>query len=117
MKKYKIAVLDDYQNVALESADWSVLFHSLQHDAGLTRRTLINAYRPSSEIARKTTLTAALNSPLMVQVSHFFFNSAVHLSSIVSGDELLETSELITNLPSGATSYWVLTKVGEIMRV
>ncbi len=25
MKKHKIAVLDDYQNVALESADWSVL--------------------------------------------------------------------------------------------
>jgi phosphoglycerate dehydrogenase-like enzyme len=25
MKKYRIAVLDDYQNVALESADWSVL--------------------------------------------------------------------------------------------
>jgi phosphoglycerate dehydrogenase-like enzyme len=25
MKEYKIAVLDDYQNVALESADWSVL--------------------------------------------------------------------------------------------
>jgi hypothetical protein len=25
MNKYKIAVLDDYQNVALESADWSVL--------------------------------------------------------------------------------------------
>jgi len=25
MKKYKIAVLDDYQTVALESADWSVL--------------------------------------------------------------------------------------------
>jgi hypothetical protein len=25
MKKYKIAVLGDYQNVALESADWSVL--------------------------------------------------------------------------------------------
>src|SRR6185295_12974909 len=25
MKKYKIAVLDDYQGVALESADWSVL--------------------------------------------------------------------------------------------
>src|SRR5260370_38384670 len=25
MKKFKIAVLDDYQNVALESADWSVL--------------------------------------------------------------------------------------------
>jgi lactate dehydrogenase-like 2-hydroxyacid dehydrogenase len=25
MTKYKIAVLDDYQNVALESADWSVL--------------------------------------------------------------------------------------------
>ena len=25
MKKYKIAVLDDYQNMALESADWSVL--------------------------------------------------------------------------------------------
>src|SRR4026208_1225858 len=25
MKKYKIAVLDDYQNVARESADWSVL--------------------------------------------------------------------------------------------
>src|SRR5260370_31359467 len=25
MKKYKIAVLDDYQNVAIESADWSVL--------------------------------------------------------------------------------------------
>src|SRR5882724_4795143 len=25
MKKYKIAVLDDYQNVALEGADWSVL--------------------------------------------------------------------------------------------
>ena len=25
MKKYKIAVLDDYQNVALESTDWSVL--------------------------------------------------------------------------------------------
>jgi hypothetical protein len=24
-KKYKIAVLDDYQNVALESAGWSVL--------------------------------------------------------------------------------------------
>src|SRR4029077_5802448 len=24
MKKYKIAVLDDYQNVAQESADWSV---------------------------------------------------------------------------------------------
>jgi len=24
MKKYKIAVLDDYQNVAFESADWSV---------------------------------------------------------------------------------------------
>src|ERR1700737_276707 len=27
MKKYKIAVLDDYQNVALESADWSVFRH------------------------------------------------------------------------------------------
>src|ERR1700684_169544 len=25
MKKYKIAVVDDYQNAALESADWSVL--------------------------------------------------------------------------------------------
>src|SRR5712664_2250441 len=25
MKRYKIAVLDDYQNAALESADWSVL--------------------------------------------------------------------------------------------
>src|SRR5258708_39016148 len=25
MRKYKIAILDDYQNVALESADWSVL--------------------------------------------------------------------------------------------
>src|SRR6202011_5251094 len=25
MKKHKIAVLDDYQNVALESADWLVL--------------------------------------------------------------------------------------------
>src|SRR5260370_35354796 len=25
MKKFKIAVLDDYQNAALESADWSVL--------------------------------------------------------------------------------------------
>jgi phosphoglycerate dehydrogenase-like enzyme len=25
MKKYKIAILDDYQNVALESTDWSVL--------------------------------------------------------------------------------------------
>src|SRR6185503_4608761 len=25
MKKHKIAILDDYQNVALESADWSVL--------------------------------------------------------------------------------------------
>src|ERR1700682_3014272 len=25
MRKYEIAVLDDYQNVALESADWSVL--------------------------------------------------------------------------------------------
>src|SRR3984893_5354605 len=25
MKKYKIAVLDDYQNVALKSADWSLL--------------------------------------------------------------------------------------------
>src|SRR5580692_684095 len=25
MKKYRIAVLDDYQQVALESADWSVL--------------------------------------------------------------------------------------------
>src|ERR1700681_341451 len=25
MKKHKIAVLDDYQNVALESADWSLL--------------------------------------------------------------------------------------------
>src|SRR5229473_5465507 len=25
MKNYKIAVLDDYQNVALRSADWSVL--------------------------------------------------------------------------------------------
>src|ERR1700692_2828017 len=25
MRKYQIAVLDDYQNVALESADWSVL--------------------------------------------------------------------------------------------
>src|ERR1700729_993073 len=27
MKTYKIAVLDDYQNAALESADWSVLGH------------------------------------------------------------------------------------------
>src|SRR3984957_409003 len=25
MRKYKIAVLDDYQNAALESADWSVI--------------------------------------------------------------------------------------------
>src|SRR5712692_10919879 len=25
MKKYKIAILDDYQNAALENADWSVL--------------------------------------------------------------------------------------------
>jgi len=27
MKKYKIAVLDDYQNAAIESTDWSVLGH------------------------------------------------------------------------------------------
>src|SRR6266403_238587 len=27
MKKYLIAVRDDYQNVALESADWSVVRH------------------------------------------------------------------------------------------
>src|SRR5579862_3012588 len=27
MKRYKIAVLDDYQNAAIESADWSVLRH------------------------------------------------------------------------------------------
>ena len=27
MKRYKIAILDDYQNAALESADWSVLGH------------------------------------------------------------------------------------------
>src|ERR1700683_2878842 len=27
MKKYKIAILDDYQNAALESADWSLLAH------------------------------------------------------------------------------------------
>jgi phosphoglycerate dehydrogenase-like enzyme len=27
MRKYKIAILDDYQNVALKSADWSVLRH------------------------------------------------------------------------------------------
>jgi hypothetical protein len=27
MKKYKIAVLDDYQNAALECVDWSVLRH------------------------------------------------------------------------------------------
>src|SRR6202050_2119646 len=27
MKKYKIAVLDDYQKAAVESADWSVLGH------------------------------------------------------------------------------------------
>jgi phosphoglycerate dehydrogenase-like enzyme len=27
MKRYKIAVLDDYQNAAMESADWSVLGH------------------------------------------------------------------------------------------
>src|SRR5260370_8685333 len=27
MKKYKIGVVDDYQNAALESADWSVLRH------------------------------------------------------------------------------------------
>jgi len=25
MKKFKIAVLDDYQNVALDSADWSAI--------------------------------------------------------------------------------------------
>jgi hypothetical protein len=25
MKKYKIAVLDDYQNAAIESTDWSLL--------------------------------------------------------------------------------------------
>jgi len=31
MKKYKIAVLDDYQNVALESADWSVLRDRADH--------------------------------------------------------------------------------------
>src|SRR6202048_818426 len=42
MKKYKIAVLDDYQNAALESADWSVLrdradivvFHDHLADSG-----------------------------------------------------------------------------------
>jgi hypothetical protein len=27
MKRYQIAVLDDYQNAAMESADWSVLGH------------------------------------------------------------------------------------------
>src|SRR5260370_29007988 len=47
MKKYKIAVLDDYQNVALESADWSVLRdradiavfqdHLADPDAGIER--------------------------------------------------------------------------------
>jgi hypothetical protein len=30
MKKYKIAVLDDYQNVALKSADWSVLLDRVE---------------------------------------------------------------------------------------
>jgi hypothetical protein len=51
-------------------------------------------------------LAAALNCPLMPQVSHFFFNSGVHLFSSVRGAELLEGNELIRNRPSGATSYW-----------
>jgi hypothetical protein len=32
MKKYKIAVLGDYQNVALESSDWSVLRDRTPYD-------------------------------------------------------------------------------------
>lgn len=51
-------------------------------------------------------LAADLNCPLIPQVRHCFFNSAVHLSSSVRGAELLEGNELIRNRPSGATSYW-----------
>jgi len=39
MKKYQIAVLDDYQNVALESADWSVLHD--RADASVFRNHLV----------------------------------------------------------------------------
>jgi hypothetical protein len=36
MKTYKIAVLDDYQNAALESADWSVLGQRADITYGVT---------------------------------------------------------------------------------
>ena len=43
MKRYKIAVLDDYQNAAVESADWSVL----RVDAGYLSRGSTRSSQPT----------------------------------------------------------------------
>ena len=50
MKKYKVAVLDDYQNVALESADWSVLRD--RADIAVLRDVLRGYRLEYSEVAR-----------------------------------------------------------------
>ena len=89
MKKYKIAVLDDYQNVALESADWSVLRdradiavfqdHLADPDAGIERllpfdvicvmrersplpRNIIEAFPTSSSLPRRDLETRRFES-------------------------------------------------------
>jgi hypothetical protein len=44
MKKYKIALLDDYQNAALENVDWSVLRD--RADIAVFRDHLASGSRP-----------------------------------------------------------------------
>jgi hypothetical protein len=70
MKKYQIAVLDDYQDVALESADWSVL-----REPGRYRRIS----QPS--LARRASVRTSFDGILVgrVEAMHYF-QSPTHRS-------------------------------------
>jgi hypothetical protein len=63
MKKYKIAVLDDYQNVALESADWPVLRDradiAVFHDHLADPDTVIERLLPFDVVCVMRAVTAA----------------------------------------------------------
>ena len=67
MKKYKIAVLDDYQNVALESADWSVL-----RDRAYIAAPDIEPLPPSHPFR---TLDNVLATPHIGNVSHGLYKT------------------------------------------
>jgi len=110
MSEFKIAVLDDYQNVALTSADWSVLNGktdiTIFNDHLFEEEQIIKRLKPFDVICvmrERTPLSRSLlsNLPnLKLIISTGFRNASIDLAAVAElGIELQHTGYVTTGAP------------------